>query len=96
MSKSQIIQGAGHHVYADKKEFFNDIVSAACTVGDKHTKEVSSDVSGPENSEIIQPPITAEKETLAAELNNSTAPALSTDTVNLNIKDSVKDSAVRD
>ncbi len=40
----QIIDGAGHHVYADGYEEFNDIVMGACRISDKreekkHNKE---------------------------------------------------------
>ncbi len=46
----QIIDGAGHHVYADGYEEFNDIVMGACRISDKKeekkkqnkAKEVSS------------------------------------------------------
>jgi len=35
----QIIQGAGHHVYADKKDNFNQLVLKACEMGDSNLNE---------------------------------------------------------
>lgn len=32
---SQVISGAGHHIFADKPEVFNDYVNAACRISDK-------------------------------------------------------------
>jgi abhydrolase domain-containing protein 5 len=52
----QIIQGAGHHVYADKKDHFNDIVHKACEKADEDVQLKAQDAKKPqvENQEIIQ------------------------------------------
>lgn len=31
----QVISGAGHHIFADKPEVFNEYVNAACRFGDE-------------------------------------------------------------
>ncbi len=43
----QIIQGAGHHVYADKREKFNELVLKAAGFGD------SNDVTRFSNKPIV-------------------------------------------
>ncbi len=35
----QIIDGAGHHVYADGYEEFNEIVMGACRISDKREEK---------------------------------------------------------
>lgn len=46
----QIIQGAGHHVYADKREKFNELVLKAAALGDENNTTRYTQSSS-ENSE---------------------------------------------
>lgn len=47
-----MIQGAGHHVYADKKEQFNQLVLKACRVSDEE-EEYNKESGSNEDSEKI-------------------------------------------
>ncbi|CAG7819035.1 unnamed protein product [Allacma fusca] len=53
----QIIQGAGHHVYADKKDNFNEIVLKACEKADEDRQfkdEGEKRTPNVENHEVLQ------------------------------------------
>lgn len=47
---SQVISGAGHHIYADKPEIFNQVVLEACN----YTDNIS-------NSLAILPPVQSDE-----------------------------------
>ena len=107
---SQIIQGAGHHVYADKKDMFNEIIQKASSLADFNAqKEAADDLIPPENSEVVRAPVSNDmpadnnsNNDIVVELNSSSelaaaAAAATAGGVNLSIQDPSKDSsALRD
>ncbi|VEN39291.1 unnamed protein product [Callosobruchus maculatus] len=52
--KLQVISGAGHHIYADKPEAFNQIVLDACNYTDS-TKSNTPMITGPDEQERDEP-----------------------------------------
>lgn len=60
--KFQVISGAGHHVYADKPELFNQIVAETCNIADGV------------NSRAIMPPSSNQEQSEEPESDRSITP----------------------
>ncbi|KAJ8928510.1 hypothetical protein NQ314_018926 [Rhamnusium bicolor] len=55
MEISQVITGAGHHVYADKPEAFNQIVVDACNYNDQLSRNNLALMPPDSNEESEEP-----------------------------------------